>query len=129
MFFNEIVLCTMKSSQARMKSSAFASDEMKSASLIPTKSDFIAQRFHPTQVGFLPTKADFVEKSTRCLGRQRVLFSGGEGEIYELKRALKCTLIPRSIYTHALAHCLKRQRAESGIIHFSSTKKIGTTLR
>ena len=42
----------MKSSQARMKSSAFASDEIKSASPIPTKSDFIAKRFHPAQVGF-----------------------------------------------------------------------------
>ena len=35
-------------------------DEIKSASPIPTKSDFIAKRFHPTQVGFLPTKADLV---------------------------------------------------------------------
>ena len=74
MFFNEIVLCTMKSSQARMKSSAFASDEMKSASPIPTKSDFIAKRFHPTQVGFLPPSADLVEKSTHCLGRQMCAF-------------------------------------------------------
>ena len=54
----------MKSSQARMKSSAFASDEIKSASPNPTKSDFIAKRFHPTQVGFLPPSADLVEKST-----------------------------------------------------------------
>ena len=72
--FNEIVLCTMKSEQARMKSSAFASDEIKSASPIQTKSDFIAKRFHPTQVGFLPPSADLVEKSTHCLGRQMCAF-------------------------------------------------------
>ena len=64
----------MKSSQARMKSSAFASDEIKSASPNPTKSDFIAKRFHPTQVGFLPPSADLVEKSTHCLGRQMCAF-------------------------------------------------------
>ena len=64
----------MKSSQARMKSSAFASDEIKSASLIPTKSDFIAKRFHPTQVGFLPPSADLIEKSTHCLDRQMCAF-------------------------------------------------------
>ena len=74
MFFNEIVLRTMKSSQARMKSSAFASDEIKSAAPIPTKSDFIVKRFHPTQVGFLPPSADLVEKSTHCLGRQMCAF-------------------------------------------------------
>ena len=68
------MLCTMKSSQARMKSSAFASDEIKSASPNPTKSDFIAKRFHPTQVGFLPPSADLVEKSTHCLGRQMCAF-------------------------------------------------------
>ena len=71
----------MKSSQARMKSSAFASDEIKSASPIPTKSDFIAKRFHPTQVGFLPPSADLVEKSTHLSVDKCVLFSGGEGEI------------------------------------------------
>ena len=64
----------MKSSQARMKSSAFASDEIKSASPNPTKSDFIAKRFHPTQVGFLPPSADLVEKSTHCLSRQMCAF-------------------------------------------------------
>ena len=64
----------MKSSRARMKSSAFASDEIKSASPNPTKSDFIAKRFHPTQVGFLPPSADLVEKSTHCLGRQMCVF-------------------------------------------------------
>jgi len=74
LYINEIVLCTMKSSQARMKSSAFASDEIKSAAPIPTKSDFIAKRFHPTQVGFLPPSADLVEKSTHCLGRQMCAF-------------------------------------------------------
>ena len=74
MYINEIVLCTMKSSQARMKSSAFASDEIKSASPNPTKSDFIAKRFHPTQVGFLPPSADLVEKSTHCLGIQMCAF-------------------------------------------------------
>ena len=47
---------------------------MKSASPIPTKGDFIAKRFHPTQVGFLPQNADFVEKSTHCLGRQMCAF-------------------------------------------------------
>ena len=51
-----------------------ASDEIKSASSIPTKSDFIAKRFHPTQVGFLPPSADLVEKSTHCLGRQMCAF-------------------------------------------------------
>ena len=51
-----------------------ASDEIKSASTNPTKSDFIAKRFHPTQVGFLPPSADFVEKSTHCLGRQMCAF-------------------------------------------------------
>ena len=74
MFFNEIVLRTMKSSQARMKSSAFVSDEIKSASPIPTKSDFIAKKFHPTQVGFLPPSADLVGKSTHRLGRQMCAF-------------------------------------------------------
>ena len=47
-----------------------ASDEIKSASPIPTKSDFIAKRFHPTQVGFLPPSADLVEKITHLSGRQ-----------------------------------------------------------
>ncbi|MBQ7336837.1 MAG: hypothetical protein IJW40_00105 [Clostridia bacterium] len=47
MLQHEIVLRTMKSEHARMKSSAKASDEIKSASPIPTKSDFIAKRFHP----------------------------------------------------------------------------------
>ena len=42
----------MKSKQVWMKSSAFASDEIKSASPFPAKSDFIAKRFHPAQVGF-----------------------------------------------------------------------------
>jgi len=49
---NEIVRCTMKSEQARMKSSAKASDEIKSASHLSAKRDFIAKRFHPPKVDF-----------------------------------------------------------------------------
>ena len=47
-----------------MKSSAWASDEIKSAFISCRKADFFAKRFHPTQVGFLPPSADLVEKST-----------------------------------------------------------------
>ena len=71
----------MKSCYARWNPNEFgwnlrrtASDEIKSASPIPTKSDFIAKRFHPTQVGFLPPSADLVEKSTHCLDRQMCAF-------------------------------------------------------
>ena len=47
----------------RMKSSAFASDEIKSAIHSCRKADFIAKRFHPRS-GFIPTKADLVEKNS-----------------------------------------------------------------
>ena len=40
--------------------------------------DFIAKRFHPTQVGFLPASADFVKKSTSF----EVLFSGGSTQVF-----------------------------------------------
>ena len=108
MFFNEIVRscsatdCTMKSLQARMKSSAFASDEIKSDSHIPTKSDFIAKRFHPTQVGFLPPSADLVEKSTHCLGRQMCAFFwcsrwdlNSQGLLHWLLRPTRMPIPPR----------------------------------
>jgi len=44
-------------------------------SKISSRSDFI----HVS--GFIPTKADLVEKSTRLSADKRVLFVGGEGEI------------------------------------------------
>ncbi|MBQ4116650.1 MAG: hypothetical protein IJD37_04675, partial [Clostridia bacterium] len=53
----------MKSSLRSDEIFGFASDEIKSALYIPTKSDFIAKRFHPTQVGFIPPTADLAEKS------------------------------------------------------------------
>ena len=64
----------MKSSQARMKSSAFALDEMKSASSLPALAGFHHEVISSTAGGFLPTKADFVEKSTHRLGRQMCAF-------------------------------------------------------
>ena len=54
----------MKSKQVWMKSSPAASDEIKSASITPRKRDFIAKRFHPRS-GFIPQKADLVEKDSR----------------------------------------------------------------
>ena len=78
MYINEIVLCTMKSSQARMKSSAFASDEIKSASSITALAGFHRVAISSTAVGFLPPTADLVEKSTHYLGRQMCAFSGGD---------------------------------------------------
>ena len=77
----ESCISQMKSCYARWNPSKLgwnlrrvASDEIKSALTIPTKSDFIAKRFHLTQVGFLPPSADLVEKSTHCLGRQMCAF-------------------------------------------------------
>ena len=74
LYINEIVLCTMKSSQARMKSSAFASDEIKSASSITALAGFHRVAISSTAVGFLPPTADLVEKSTHYLGRQMCAF-------------------------------------------------------
>ena len=68
-------LFTMKSKQVWMKSKPYGFDEIKSASPIPMKSDFIAKRFHPTQVGFLPPSADLVEKTVNLVSRLTV-FSG-----------------------------------------------------
>ena len=50
LYINEIVLCTMKSEQARMKSSAFASDEMKSASYHPALAGFHRAAISSTKV-------------------------------------------------------------------------------
>ena len=47
---NEIALCAIKSSLCSDEIFGSASDEIKSASTIPTKSDFIAKRFHPPKV-------------------------------------------------------------------------------
>ena len=48
---------------------------MKSASPIPTKSDFIAKRFHP-QSGFIPHKRISLKKAHIVLSDKCVLFSG-----------------------------------------------------
>ena len=48
---------------------------MKSASLLPAKRDFIAQRFHPPKVDLSRRQADFIEKSTcicKCFFLERV---------------------------------------------------------
>ena len=59
--FNEIAKGAMKSERPRMKSAN--ADEIKSV-LLPTKSDFITKRFHPTIVGFIPSeRTDLVEKN------------------------------------------------------------------
>ena len=56
--FNEILLCRMKSKRVWMKSSPTASDEIKSASINPALAGF-----HPRS-GFIPTKADLIEKGS-----------------------------------------------------------------
>ena len=57
---------TMKSEQARMKSSPTASDEIKSASLNLAKQDFTQHKLDFIhECGFIPTQADLVEKDSR----------------------------------------------------------------
>ena len=80
--FNEIVRCTMKSSRCsdeifglrlQMKLNP---PPLTLRSKISSRSDFI----HDS--GFIPAKADLVEKSTHCLDRQCVLFSGRGSKVF-----------------------------------------------
>ena len=77
--FNEIVQRTMK----------------LNPSFLLTKSDFITQRFHPTEVGFIPSaRTDLVEKnphlSTTSVGSFLVEMAGVEPASEErLPRALR----------------------------------------
>ena len=72
--FNEILLLRMKSKRVWMKSSAKASDEIKSAIFNLPQGRFHHVEISSTLSGFIPTKADLVEKSTHCLGRQMCAF-------------------------------------------------------
>jgi len=57
--FNEILRCRMKSKRVWMKSSAYASDEIKSV-LSPRESGI-----SPKAIGFIPSqRTDLVEKAT-----------------------------------------------------------------
>ena len=54
---------------------------------------FAKQIFHSEAIS-LARRANFVEKSTHCPVDKCVLFSGGEGGIYEPKRALGLAIDP-----------------------------------
>ena len=64
MIFNEIVLCTMKSSQTRMKS---ASQMKLNPSLSPDEVGFHHEVISSTAGGFIPSaRTDLVEKKNLC---------------------------------------------------------------
>ena len=75
-----------------MKSSPTASDEIKSASLNPAQAGFHRVAISSTKGGFLPTKADLVEKNSG-LHAILSLFSGAPSGIRTRDPLIKSQLL------------------------------------